>query len=98
MGELASPELPHDDGEGVNVALLVDLVGRAQELRGVGVHYAGSVGHGVQWDTVTEYHVVPVHRASSDNQGSKLKIIFSSFRLKLLKPVKPFETRFRETF
>ena len=24
--------------------------------------YAGSVGHGVQWDTVTEYHVVPVHR------------------------------------
>ena len=22
----------------------------------------GSVGHGVQWDTITEYHVVPVHR------------------------------------
>ena len=25
--------------------------------------YVASVGHGVQWDTVTEYHVVPVHRA-----------------------------------
>ena len=28
-------------------------------LLGVEVHYVGSVGHGVQWDTVTEYHVVP---------------------------------------
>ena len=25
--------------------------------------FVGSVGRGVQWDTVTEYHVVPVHRA-----------------------------------
>ena len=25
--------------------------------------YVGSVGHGVQWDTVNEYHVVPVHHA-----------------------------------
>ena len=25
--------------------------------------FVGSVGHGVQWDRVTEYHVVPVHRA-----------------------------------
>ena len=28
----------------------------------VEVHYVGSVGHGVQWDTVTEYHAVPVHQ------------------------------------
>ena len=26
--------------------------------------YVGSVGHGVQWDAVTEYHSVPVHRAN----------------------------------
>ena len=26
--------------------------------------YVGSMGHGVQWDTVTEYHVAPVHRAN----------------------------------
>ena len=23
--------------------------------------YVGSAGHGVQWDVVTEHHVVPVH-------------------------------------
>ena len=35
--------------------------------------YVGSVGHGVQWDIVTEYHVVPVHRSMC-----KYTIILSS--------------------
>ena len=31
---------------------------------GVYLRYVvGSVGRGVQWDAVTEYHVVPVHHA-----------------------------------
>ena len=36
--------------------------GEERWLRGVDV-YVSSVGHGVQWDTVTEHHIVLVHCA-----------------------------------
>ena len=41
-------------------ASLGELGERLRDL-GVEVHYVGSVGRAVQCDTVTEYHVVPVH-------------------------------------
>ena len=41
---------------------LIRLALKAAADLDVEVHYVGSVGHGVQWDMITEYHLVPVHR------------------------------------
>ena len=64
------PDLRSDDGTPVPGVTLGDMGEKTTGGAGGGIRgirgFSGtrcSVGHGVQWDTVTEYHVVPVHRA-----------------------------------
>ena len=51
--------LPHVLGWEVCVCTTSSLAVVAQAQSESIEVYVGSVGHGVQWDTVTEYHVVP---------------------------------------